>query len=110
MNHKVIQSLLDKCLLQDDEMEMGPRKWQEKWYDSVDRIRLPTKLYLDQDHYDNAVIKVEAMDEFEDLQNMTITEVFEDEDYGELAKVEFNTVTVTSVTPQVATVFEYSQG
>jgi len=108
LNHEVIQSLLDKCLLQDEEMEMGPRQWQEAWYDSVDKIRLPTKLYLDQDHYDNAVMKVEAMDEFEDMENMTITEVYEDKDFGEVAKVEFNRVTVTSITPQVATEFEYN--
>ena len=90
-------------------MDMGPRKWQEKWYDTVDKIRLPTKLYIDlQDDYDNAVVKVQAMDDFEDIENMTVTEVFEDEDYGEVARVEFNTVTVTSITPQVATVFEYN--
>ena len=91
-------------MLQDEEMDLGPRMWQENWHDTVDRIRLPTRLYLDQDNYDN-VIKVEAMDEFEDRHNMTVTEVFEDEDHGELARVEFNTVTVTSVTPQVATEF-----
>ena len=28
--------------------------------------------------------------------------------FGEVARVEFNTVTVTSITPQVATVFEYN--
>ena len=90
-------------------MDLGPRKWQEMWYDSVDRIRLPTKLFIDlQDDYDNAVIKVQAMDDFEDMANMTVTEVFEDQDYGEVARVDFNTVTVTSITPQVATVFEYN--
>ena len=90
-------------------MDLGPRKWQEMWYDSVDRIRLPTKLFIDlQDDYDNAVIKVQAMDDFEDMANMTVTEVFEDQDYGEVARVEFNTVTVTSITPQVATAFEYN--
>ena len=109
LKHEFIQNLLDQCLLSDEEMEMGPRQWQEKWYDSIDRIRLPTKLYIDlQDDYDNAVVKVQAMDDFEDIENMTVTEVFEDKDYGELARVEFSTVTVTSITPQVATVFEYN--
>ena len=111
LKHEFIQDLLDQCLLSDEEMEMGARQWQEKWYDSVDRIRLPTKLYIDlQDDYDNAVVKVQAMDDFEDIENMTVTEVFEDKDYaGEtLARVEFSTVTVTSITPQVATVFEYN--
>ena len=109
LKHEFIQNLLDQCLLTDEEMDLGPRKWQEMWYDSVDRIRLPTKLFIDlQDDYDNAVIKVQAMDDFEDMANMTVTEVFEDQDYGEVARVEFNTVTVTSITPQVATVFEYN--
>ena len=108
MNHEEIQKVLDNCLLTDKEMDMGPRRWQEDWYDTVDRIRLPTRLYLDQEDYDNAnVIKVQAMDEFEDIHNMTVTEVYEDRDYGEVARVEFNTVTVTSVTPQVATEFIY---
>ena len=81
MKHEFIQNLLDNCLLSDEEMEMGPRKWQEKWYDTVDKIRLPTKLYIDlQDDYDNAVVKVQAMDDFEDIENMTVTEVFEDEE------------------------------
>ena len=41
LNHEIIQKLLDKCLLQDDEMELGPREWLEK-YDCVDKIRLPS--------------------------------------------------------------------
>ena len=41
MNHEIIQKLLDKCLLQDEEMELGPREWLEK-YDGVDKIRLPS--------------------------------------------------------------------
>merc|ERR1740131_837499 len=82
LKHEFIQNLLDQCLLTDEEMDLGPRKWQEMWYDSVDRIRLPTKLFIDlQDDYDNAVIKVQAMDDFEDMANMTVTEVFEDQDY-----------------------------
>ena len=47
---------LDECLLTGAEMELGPRAWQRDWYDSVDKIRLPTKLYVD-DRDDN-VIKV----------------------------------------------------
>ena len=106
---ELLIDLIDQCLLTDEEMDLGSHKWQEMWYDSVDRIRLPTKLFIDlQDDYDNAVIKVQAMDDFEDMANMTVTEVFEDQDYGEVARVEFNTVTVTSITPQVATVFEYN--
>ena len=36
---------------------------------------------------------------------MTVTEVYEDKNYGEVARVEFNTVTI--ITPQVATEFIY---
>merc|ERR1712013_260537 len=46
LNHEVIQSLLDNCLLSDEEMEMGPMMWQEAWYESNDKIRLPTKLFV----------------------------------------------------------------
>ena len=35
--------MLDDCLLQDDEMEMGPIIWQENWL-SEDKIQLPTIL------------------------------------------------------------------
>ena len=27
-------------------MEMGPRRWYEAWYESVDKIKLPTKMFL----------------------------------------------------------------
>ena len=40
LKHEVIQKLLDKCLLQDEEMDLGPREWMEQ-YGDVDRIRLP---------------------------------------------------------------------
>ena len=42
LNHELIQSLLDNCLLTDKEMEMGPEKWQESWYDADAKIKLPT--------------------------------------------------------------------
>jgi len=100
LNHSRIQKILDECLLTNEEMNMGPRAWQLEWYESIDKIRLPTRLYLD----DN-IIRVDALEEFEDRQNMQVTEVFEDEDFGQVAKVEFNSVTVTA--PQVATEFIY---
>jgi len=43
LNHEEIQRMLDDCLLQDDEMEMGPIIWQENWL-SEDKIQLPTIL------------------------------------------------------------------
>jgi len=96
LNHELIQTMLDNCLLNDQEMEMGPRMWQESWYDTDDKIRLPTKLFLD----DN-VIKVEALevqDEYEEKPNMVSVEVYEDK--------ELNTVSISTVTPQVAAEFE----
>jgi len=97
LNHEMIQTLLDSCLLHEAEMEMGPRMWQSSWYDSVDKIRLPTKLYMD----DN-VVKLEALDDhesFEEKVNMASLDVFEE-------KQELNSVTVTAA-PQVATEFVY---
>ena len=39
LNHEVIQCLLDRCLLNDEEMEMGPEMWKESMV-SVDKIKL----------------------------------------------------------------------
>ena len=47
MTIQVIQKLLDKCLLDDDEMELGPRGWLEK-FDCVDKIRLPAIRFVNQ--------------------------------------------------------------
>ena len=66
---------------------------------------------------------MDALEEFEDLPNMTVTEVstvqnstvqymtvtqvYEDEEFGDVARVEIGQLTVTTVTPQVASEFEY---
>ena len=47
MTIQVIQKLLDKCLLDDDEMQLGPRGWLEK-FDCVDKIRLPAIRFVNQ--------------------------------------------------------------
>ena len=39
LKHKAIQKILDQCLLNDEEMEMGPEKWAEAFAD-VDKIQL----------------------------------------------------------------------
>jgi len=39
LKHDAIQSVLDKCLLNDEEMEMGPKKWEETMTE-VDKIKL----------------------------------------------------------------------
>merc|ERR1712045_952989 len=39
LDHIAIQKALDECLLTDDEMNMGPEKWQETWYEE-DKIQL----------------------------------------------------------------------
>ena len=39
LDHLAIQKALDECLLTDEEMNMGPEKWQETWYEE-DKIQL----------------------------------------------------------------------
>jgi len=39
MKHEVIQKILDECLLNDEEMALGPEKWEETMAD-VDKIQL----------------------------------------------------------------------
>jgi len=39
LNHSVIQNALDGCLLSDEEMSLGPEKWEEAWADE-DRLKL----------------------------------------------------------------------
>ena len=46
LNHSRIQKILDECLLTDKEMDMGPIAWQFNWYESCDKIRLPTRLFV----------------------------------------------------------------
>ena len=41
LNHESIQKSLDDCLLNDQELELGPKEWLETW-DFVDKIRLPS--------------------------------------------------------------------
>jgi len=36
LSHTAIQSTLDKCLLTDEEMTLGPEKWHEKWEEEDD--------------------------------------------------------------------------
>ena len=65
LNHEVIQYLLDQCLLNNEEMEMGPEKWKESM-EAVDKI----KLSLEPDEDD---------DEDEDGEEEEEEEVQEDE-------------------------------
>ena len=39
LKHEAIQKILDQCLLNDEEIEMGPEKWAEAFAD-VDKIQL----------------------------------------------------------------------
>ena len=48
LKHAVIQQLLDKCLLNNEEMEMGPKKWEEAFAD-VDKIQLSLDYVEDED-------------------------------------------------------------
>jgi len=60
MKREVIQKLLDECLLNDDEMSLGPEIWKETWED-LDRI----KLFLEDDDEDEEEEenRVECQDE-----------------------------------------------
>merc|ERR1711872_505205 len=75
LNHELIQTLLDNCLLTDQEMEMGPRMWQESWYDTEDKIRLPTKLFLDHN-----VLEVETLNLQDDSDDDTDDDDNDDRD------------------------------
>lgn len=94
-----IQRLLDTCLLQDHEMEMGPKAWQESWYDSDDRIRLPTKLYVDENVMKVLFPKSEPISEFESISAVNIDE---ENEYVEERKVDFHSVSINTVTVQAA--------
>ena len=47
LKHATIQQVLDRCLLNDEEMEMGPEKWEEVFAD-VDKIQLSLD-YMEED-------------------------------------------------------------
>ena len=46
LNHEQIQTLLDQCLLTNEEMNMGPNMWQDACNDYNDIIRLPKKIIV----------------------------------------------------------------
>ena len=39
LKHEIIQKELDQCLLNDQEMELGPEKWEETMISNTIRIR-----------------------------------------------------------------------
>ena len=100
LNHEVIQNLLDESLLHDEEMKLGPSKWQESWWD-LDKIKLPTIMNLHQRAgemimNENVIINLEG-----NLLNAGYEE-------HENNTSEFDSsVLVTTITPQVATTFIY---
>jgi len=100
LNHGAIQNLLDKCLLDDEEMEWGPKLWQQMFWDD-DKIRLPAKLFLDENVI-NVDHNLQNLEEYEDEEK--IPTLVEDKNDTESSMVEFSAV---SVAPQVATTFVY---
>ena len=40
LDHRAIQNALDKCLLTDEEMDLGPEKWTELWADAAIQLSL----------------------------------------------------------------------
>jgi len=65
LNHINIQSILDKCLLSDEEMTMGPDKWEETWSDE-DKIQL---FLGEEEENDNTGQDVESDLETEEIPN-----------------------------------------
>jgi len=51
LNHQAIQKALDHCLLNDDEMNMGPEKWEESMA-SLDKIQMSLDYDVDEDETD----------------------------------------------------------
>ena len=107
LDYNEIQKLLDICLLNDEEMDMGPKMWQQSWYDSVDRIRLPTKLYVDENVMKVLFPRSEPLEDLTGITDIAVVNINEEKDGGEDDKVEFHSVSITTVTPQVATEFLY---
>ena len=54
LNHEAIQSTLDQCLLTDEEMELKPEIWLDKWEDE-DKIKLA---FVDDDEEEDEVKKI----------------------------------------------------
>merc|ERR1712045_627537 len=52
LDHLAIQKALDECLLTDEEMNMGPEKWQETW-DEEDKIQLSLEDEDDEEEEDD---------------------------------------------------------
>jgi len=58
LNHEAIQSTLDQCLLTDEEMELKPEIWLDKWEDE-DKIKLA---FVDDDEEEDEEEDVEGGD------------------------------------------------
>ena len=93
LSHEVIQTLLDESLLNDEEMEMGPSMWQESWWDA-DKIKFPTMMGNGEMTTDENIIN---------LQGNALTPHLEEQEIYEFD----SSVSVTTVSPQVATTFVY---
>ena len=46
LNHEAIQNALDQCLLDDEEMKLGPEEWEES-FASLDKIQLTLDIESD---------------------------------------------------------------
>ena len=99
LNHEAIQKLLDESLLSDEEMELGPSQWQELWWDA-DKIKLPTMIMMPQR-------AGEMMNEnIISLEGNVLNHGFEEHEENSILEFD-SSVSVTTVTPQVATTFVY---
>jgi len=62
LKHEAIQKILDECLLNDEEMDMGPGKWEEAFAD-VDKIQLTLDYGDDEEDEENDDAEEEEMGE-----------------------------------------------
>jgi len=67
LKHEAIQKILDECLLNDEEMDMGPEKWEEAFAD-VDKIQLTLDYGDEEDEENDDAEKEEMVEDSESPQ------------------------------------------
>ena len=100
LSHETIQRLLDESLLSDEEMELGPSQWQELWWDA-DKIKLPTMIMMPQ-----RAGEMTMNENIISLEGNVLNHGFEEHEENHILEFD-SSVSVTTVTPQVATTFVY---
>merc|ERR1712202_26860 len=82
VNNEAIQKALDHCLLNDDEMNMGPEKWEESMA-SLDKIQMSLDYDVDEDETDEDEDDEEQENEEEEEEGPPTKRSKRDEKNGE---------------------------